>query len=83
MGVEGLGEVLTALVGMEGSNLTIQDLLILQSNGCLSPCPRLKMDSQDVLLQSGIVEERSPYPFKEFCTFVFFFFFRTCFFFVP
>ena len=78
MGVEGLGEVLTALVGMEGSNLTIQDLLILQSNGCLSPCPCLNMDSQDVLLQSGIVEERNPYLFKELCTFVFFFFFRTC-----
>ena len=81
MGVEGLGEVLTALVGMEGSNLIIQDLLILQSNGCLSPCPCLNMDSQDVLLQSGIVEERSPYLFKELCAFDFFFFFRTCFFF--
>ena len=68
MGVEGLGEVLTALVGMEGSNLIIQDLLILQSNGCLSPCPCLNMDSQDVLLQSGIVEERNPYLFKELCT---------------
>ena len=78
MGMEGLIWVLTALLGMEGPNLTIQALLLLQSNGCLSPCPCLNMDSQDVLLQSGIVEERNPYLFKELCTFVFFFFFRTC-----
>ena len=83
MGVEGMGEVLTALVGMEGSNLTIQDLLILQSSGCLSSCPCLNMDSQDVLLQSGIVEERSPYLFKKLCTFFFFSFLERFIFFVP
>ena len=69
MGMEGLRWVLTALVGMEGPNLTIQALLLLQINGCLSSCPCLNMDSQDVLLQSGIVDERSPHFLRELCTF--------------